>query len=515
MPGAGTQYKDVHDPDDKWIADIETALGCVHDDEVKTGSICRVPEKIRRAEGKGYSYRPKLVAMGPFHRGTRSDLQINELTKWQFMHSLLAGPTQNNSSTLHKCSKAIKEIGSIIRASYGEKIEMGEEEFARMMLLDGCYLLEFLLRLTKHEERVDQKYVLQVLTDLTLLENQIPFVVLTTLSSILFELLDAAEQPKLASLCAPSQQQVGHKVKLSPKNTAQSLFECNDDFPEGVYHFLHLIHLCSPDPYREEQGGKDPLKLQRCARKLQALGITIKAKATQTNDAQGDDQSEETAASVLRKFVDKFEFKIEFNKEERELTIPPLHIKERTQVKWRNLIAWEQIGLPEVGYKFTSYAYFFKGLVCSVHDLKLLKQEGVIKVDNEAIKDEDLVKMFQTITTGAEQRDGRYGTVCQGLNAAEWNGMAGCCALMFRMPWHYWRRFLEWLQHGLMTWLRTFVDIYLGTPWKIVGVIVGAIVLALTITQTVYAVRDPVRFRRACGELIMSTWMLALNKNDV
>ncbi|XP_028788674.1 UPF0481 protein At3g47200-like [Neltuma alba] len=489
MPGAGTQCKEVHDPDDKWIVDIETVLGCVEDDKVKTGSICRVPEKIRPAEDQGYSYRPQLVAMGPFHRGTSNDLQIHELTKWQFMRSLLAVRTQNNSLSVERCSKAVKGRGSIIRASYGEKIEMGEEEFARMMLLDGCFLLELLLRLTEPKEPVEQKYVLQFLTDLTLLENQIPFIVLSTLSSTLLKLPDAAQRPGLPDPQHALSHHLFNEFKLSPENIAKSLLECNDaraDFSKGVYHFLHLIHLCSPDPYPEEERRKHPRKLQRCARKLQALGITIKAKAKQTTDAQGDDESEENAASVLRKFMDKFEFKIEFNERKRELIIPTLHIKEATEVKWRNLIAWEQIGLTEIGYKFTSYAYFFKGLVCSVHDLKLLEHKGVIKVQNEVIKDKDLVKMFRSITTGEEKMDGRYRKVCKRLNKAKVNG----CCVIFKMPGHYLWRFLEWLRHRLSTtYLGALQRTYLKAPWKIVGVVYGTILLILTVMQVVYAAR--------------------------
>ncbi|KAK4253224.1 hypothetical protein QN277_010554 [Acacia crassicarpa] len=80
----------------EWIVEIQRTLGCVNNNKVKTCSICRVSEKIREAEAidKGsYNYRPKCVAIGPIHRGTRSDLQIMEETKWRSMHKLLSRPT--------------------------------------------------------------------------------------------------------------------------------------------------------------------------------------------------------------------------------------------------------------------------------------------------------------------------------------------------------------------------------------------------------------------------------------
>ncbi|KAK4253212.1 hypothetical protein QN277_010543 [Acacia crassicarpa] len=422
-----------------------------------------------------------------------------EETKWRFMHKLLSRPTvQEQTKTIKICSEKIRAIESIIRASYAEKIEMASEELARNMLLDACFLLELLIRLSENTETDpsdlgyiinDKKKMVRVLTDLTLLENQIPFFLLTALSSNLLSSHDHAEQQELATLLNLSQDQ-----KLSPQNLVKSLFdECDvtragPHLSKGVYHFLHLIHLCYPDPYDPQQHkqSKAPLQLLRCARKLQAFGITIKA--SQTKHCGGNNKAGILAAA-LTEFVDKFEFKIEFNETQRELTIPTLHIKEATEVKWRNLIAWEQLGLNGIGYKFSSYAYFLKGLVSSVHDIQLLKEKGVISVDHEEAKDEDLVIIFQSIISEEEQMDGRYRKVCKGLNRAKVDGVVGCCVLILRMVWHYFRKFLEWLQRGLISSLLSFVDIYLGTPWKFIGVVVGAALLALTIIQTVYAIR--------------------------
>ncbi|KAK4253220.1 hypothetical protein QN277_010550 [Acacia crassicarpa] len=486
----------------EWIVEIQRTLGCVNNNKVKTCSICRVSEKIREAEAidKGsYNYRPKCVAIGPIHRGTRSDLQIMEETKWRSMHKLLSRPTNKKlkGETVKICSESIRRMESIIRASYVEKIEMASEELVRNMLLDACFLLELLLRLSENTETDpsdlypninDKKKMVRVLTDLTLLENQIPFLLLTILTAKLLNHPEAAAQQELAALFKLSQGK-----RLSPQDLVESLFdECHvagavRDFSKGVYHFLHLIHLCYPDPYpQQHKQSKAPLQLLRCARKLQAFGITIKA--SETNHSMGNNKTGILAAA-LTEFVDKFEFNIEFNETQRELTIPTLHIKEATEVKWRNLIAWEQLGLIGVGYKFSSYAFFFKSLVSSVHDIQLLKENGVIKVDHKEAKDEDLVIMFQSIINGEEQTDGRYRKVCKGLNRAKVNGVVGCCVLILRMVWHYFRKFLEWLQRGLISSLLSFVDIYLGTPWKFIGVVVGAALLALTITQTVYAIR--------------------------
>ncbi|XP_054780853.1 UPF0481 protein At3g47200-like isoform X2 [Prosopis cineraria] len=190
--------------------------------------------------------------MGPIHRGTKSELQIMEEAKWRYMHHLLSRPTGNlQCMTLRSCCELLIGFDSIIRASYadGETMELGAEELARIMLLDGCFLLELLLKL--HENVIPdpplrrnqsdpsldftdgKKKILRVLTDLTLLENQIPFLVLELLS------LEASPEKE-----------------LSPEKLAESLFGCkvaSAGFSKGVSHFLHLMHSCSPDPYDQRR----------------------------------------------------------------------------------------------------------------------------------------------------------------------------------------------------------------------------------------------------------------------
>ncbi|KAK4253227.1 hypothetical protein QN277_010557 [Acacia crassicarpa] len=76
---------------DKWIIDIGEALGYKHYERAKTGSICKVPERIREAnkEKSEEWYRPRFVAIGPIHRGATIDLQTMELTKWRYADKLL------------------------------------------------------------------------------------------------------------------------------------------------------------------------------------------------------------------------------------------------------------------------------------------------------------------------------------------------------------------------------------------------------------------------------------------
>lgn len=292
---------------DQWIVEIQTTLGCINYNRVKAGSICRVPQKMKEAEalyGKGNTshYRPRVVAMGPFHRATTitSDLFIMEEVKWCFMHNLFSRhktDPETVEKTVKKCGKAIESLGSITRESYREKIEMESEELAKMMLLDASYFLEFLLKLdVKDNNNVhssEKKKNVCALTDFMLLENQIPFFLIRTLSSKLLDVWNIVRAPhNLAPLLKLSDEVGQYSLRqLSPRKLAELLglrIDHVDSF-EGVCHFLDLIHLCYRDPYQQQDVQRTPPQLQRCAKQLQYLGITIRP--PQTNHAQGNIKS--------------------------------------------------------------------------------------------------------------------------------------------------------------------------------------------------------------------------------
>lgn len=225
-----------------WMHSIKVTLGSLDHREVKSfiSSIPSVSSKLKKPNDEAYS--PMLVTIGPIHRATKTHLLAMEEHKWRYMLALLHR-TQNPVSTLDKCGTVILGLDDAVRASYGGHIKYEPHELAKIMLLDGCFLLELLLRFsprrlmnneeTHHHHGSDfivknHEILFSVLTDLTLLENQIPFFVLKTLARILFPDVFTSEADYLVS------------------DLALSLF----GFPlirhcSSVAHFLHLLHLSS------------------------------------------------------------------------------------------------------------------------------------------------------------------------------------------------------------------------------------------------------------------------------
>ncbi|TKY50373.1 UPF0481 protein [Spatholobus suberectus] len=189
--------------DHSWIVSMQVMLGSLHHHQVQTCSISSVRDELRNPNEA--AFKPKEVSVGPLHRGTTRRVRLMEETKWHFMSEFLDGAgtgIENQNKLLGECCIEILELDKIISASYGGNIESEPHELAKMMIVDGCFLLELLIRLGRYMESQDddtssrsyyddpllksKKKIVSILNDITMLENQIPFIVLKKLYRTVF-----------------------------------------------------------------------------------------------------------------------------------------------------------------------------------------------------------------------------------------------------------------------------------------------------------------------------------------
>lgn len=442
-----------------WMHSIKVTLGSLDHREVKSfiGSIPSVSSKLRKHNEEAYS--PKLVTIGPIHRGSSSHLLAMEEHKWRYMLALLHR-TQNPVSTLDECGRVILGLDDAVRASYGGNIKYDPHELAKIMLLDGCFLLELLLKCSPQDmvpqiPKEDNHHgfsdpilgqedmLSSFLTDLTLLENQIPFFVLKTLARVLFPHVFTS--------------QVAHLVAdLTLSLFSYPLIHC-----PSVAHFLHLMHLSSiiDEGQKVKQAQQE---LKRCAARLRAAGVTLRP--VERNS----------------KVVNRFGFDIRFAKG--VLEIPPLHVVETTEVYLRNFIAWEQSRIG-ISRQFTSYALFLRGLVCSSQDIELLVSIGVLVKDTK-ISNEDLLAFFGTITKGVDQMDSSYSKLCEDLNTySAVNPLKKFPILV----WHYCRLCVECIRYSCKHSYKILIRDHIPNVWKLIGIVAAVVLLVLTIMQTYYS----------------------------
>jgi len=491
-------------------------LDCVDNENMDTCSIHLVPEKLRKS--KVEAYKPQVVSIGPLHQGKRMELQHMEKIKWRCLLHLLNRASVGADEALKKCGSAMLKLDKVVRASYSvDKLEFDSSDLAKCMVLDGCFLLELLISgSTELDNKINNTssdsspggHVIRggkVLSDLTLLENQIPLVVLELLSSKLFPHVfggygdthgDILIQQLALSILGYDYASLGSRCgKLN------------------VYNFLELVHAfidnekggTKRDVKIPIDSGEDEsnrrLKLNRCANELLVAGVTIKGKI----NAQMEDSN--IAA------MNRFDMRITFS--DGKLEIPQLRITETTEAKWRNFIAWEvnknkvekyngeralseDMSEARTRFHFLYYAWFFQSLICSVDDVKLLLDREVIwvAVDKKGRRiksNEDLVDLFCKMSEGVSESDVEETDMDPWISEVilQLNSYRStlCTTATFRIMWHVLKGSLTLFCYNWMRSFRLLRRDYIPTRWKLIAVIAAAAGVILTAAQTFFSAR--------------------------
>lgn len=171
----------------------------------------RVPCELRAIKTEAYT--PQMFLIGPLHRD-KPELQYMEKEKRRCMSDFFnrvleqdMEQKQNNGESSKNCSEAIAwdkcrrvvlELEEEAREWYAGDIDLDKHQLVEMLLLDACFILELFHKckpVTIPTSRVQYPSIdplsgnfriLQTLrNDLTLLENQIPFVVLQKLFDLI------------------------------------------------------------------------------------------------------------------------------------------------------------------------------------------------------------------------------------------------------------------------------------------------------------------------------------------
>ncbi|MFS8001613.1 hypothetical protein Hanom_Chr13g01192381 [Helianthus anomalus] len=94
-------------------------------------------------------YNPRVVSIGPLHRND-THLQAAEEEKATYLFSLLSRLSDSSRvEALHLCVEKVYASIDQIRSCYAETIGYRTSELAKLMVMDGCFILEFLYRFAK------------------------------------------------------------------------------------------------------------------------------------------------------------------------------------------------------------------------------------------------------------------------------------------------------------------------------------------------------------------------------
>jgi hypothetical protein len=286
---------------------MKTLLHSV-DDNIQSGSISLVAEELRNPSNLEV-YIPSVVSMGPRYTKFKEELLHMDEIKLRCMLSLFhrAAKDGNIDGIIEKCNEVIWNLYDKIQATYVVDIEFERYELAKIMLVDGCFLLELLItkglelnQLPSHlnvtSTNIHSPFTLQVLkndnvlSDLTLFENQIPMFIVHALSKILFPYFSEQDSKETETLFN----------NLALSILAYSQLSQDKSLEIKLHHLLDVVHS-SVNNSSSSNNNNNPqhvvnnmpnstetklvkvmtkLKLKRCATRLEAAGVSIQQLAS-------------------------------------------------------------------------------------------------------------------------------------------------------------------------------------------------------------------------------------------
>uniref|UniRef100_A0A6N2LKE8 Uncharacterized protein n=1 Tax=Salix viminalis TaxID=40686 RepID=A0A6N2LKE8_SALVM len=376
------------------------------------------------------TYQPELVSIGPYHRGKDHVLEFEE-RKWFFLGKILS----RSRTDLSNYVGALKLQERLTRDCYSETVSMSSHDFVEMMLLDSCFVLELLRNLNHSKDMIDEDdpiftrpWLIPILIrDLLKCENQLPYFLLDLVFSLSGGNGDIKQNPDPLPILALK------SFDLVFPRRAEIL---NKFKPWHGKHLLDLFHssLLPTDQVsiRIDLEEYHPSEQSiQCVTQLRPSGIKFRPRK-----------------------CDSF---LDINFRNRVLQIPSVTINDFTSTVLVNCVALEHYEEKKSKY-FTEYVSFMNCLIDQPRDVTFLCSEGIITRFSQ--DDQYVADLFNTL----------------GKNVA-FNIRECYLSKIFREVESYYSS--NWAAMR-----RT----YFSSPWSFISVLSAAVLLALTMVQSIMSV---------------------------
>ncbi|KAI3682557.1 hypothetical protein L1987_82619 [Smallanthus sonchifolius] len=397
-------------------------------------SIYMLPHTLRDISPS--SFNPQVVSIGPLHRED-ANVQAFEKTKITYMNKLMRHTKSPREEVLNSCMKKAYTLMDEIKSCYVWTKTYGDAQIAEMMVMDACFILEFINGL----ERADNPYAGNksqfsgVLFDLVLLENQIPFFFLKQI----YECTILKNHPNVSLVSF--MKKILKFLNIFTGDIVIDYISSNTN----IHHILSLLHECYKPPDDIKPTSPRP-KIIYSAADLHRAGVNFKPK------------------QIIPKWEMMMEVKLNRfpcfpgSWGKATLTMPVLKVGDSTEKILRNLIAYEQSS-PTCNH-ITSYAYAMDMLVNTSEDVAKLVDSGV--VINEMGSNEEVANMINDICKLVLREDFFYNE--------QWE-------TLYNYSNSYWPKNIAWLR-----------STYFSSPWSIIALFAGIILFVLTLVQTIFTV---------------------------
>ncbi|KAF8018130.1 hypothetical protein BT93_H3125 [Corymbia citriodora subsp. variegata] len=389
------------------------------------------------------AYLPQVVSFGPYHHGKDHLLPMEE-HKHRTLHRFL----KRSGKCLESFLDSLREVAQALEESYDAldpmwKVGSSEDaasKFLKLMITDGCFLLEILRTTT--EEKLDyavndpifsshgKLHIMpHIKRDMLMLENQLPMLVLHRLVAVES---DGKKNPYSDNLVF----------------SALTLYSNNTTVSKDIGKCLHVLDvyrksLLLPEKKSEEKKSKEKPKLPKegskdgeemiwSATKLHEHGI----KFSKSDTSSLKDIS--FASGVLR--------------------LPMITVDDTTWYVFLNLILFEHFHVG-AGNEVTSYIFLMDKIIDKEGDVALLEAQGIIQ--NAIGSDKAVAELFNSL--------------CKEVTLEPESGLD---------PGHAAVR--KYCKNSWFTWIAALCHTYFGSPWSVLSLVAAILLFAIAIIQTAY-----------------------------
>ncbi|KAJ0566768.1 hypothetical protein HanPSC8_Chr06g0248821 [Helianthus annuus] len=378
-------------------------------------------------------YEPAVVSLGPYHY-RRAHLAEAE----EYKLITLEEYSSSTRETIDTLYNRVFEVVHDARKCYidGSTHAYNDDEFNLMMLRDGCFVLFFIecvsvgsSRLLLNNEYLGALGFANVIHDIFLLENQIPFVVLEVLLTLKF-----------------------------PDDKGE-------DILNGFFNYLKYGEVVIMD--EKVLGNKQPLHLLELYRSyFITLPISLGPGSTNISKYVKQNRVFPSATELksqwifLRSISDD---DIAFHSHccYGVLELPRRAIFSGTKAIYLNMIAYESCAHNPNDFRVSTYVRIMKSLIIQHDDVKELKKKGIL-IHNLG-RDEHVVKMYDEFEVPA------------------------CNFYFFDQ---FLLVFENHLDRKYKTWTGELITDYFSSPWKTVALLAAIAVLFTSFLQTYFAAKQ-------------------------
>ncbi|KAK6790833.1 hypothetical protein RDI58_009914 [Solanum bulbocastanum] len=418
----------------------------LYNSPIKSRTIFKVNVWLRESNPSAYT--PKMVSIGPYHK--KND-QLRPMEKYKSLY-LRRFLKRNEGLDMHSCVIELQKLEKEALNCYGdiEDLNIESHKFCKMLLLDGCFVVEFIREICgifpREEDEINTNIGCiynKILRDLMLLENQLPFFVLNKLH----DMTKQDDELPLAIQAVISFPFFVDLENMIKKNIYEPLIEIATN-AGNIKHLLHAVHIlsCHGNPTKTSNDDTMWNIFMPNATELSEAGVRF----AKDRNSDGNKNNNSDMTSL---FDIKFDGGL--------MTIPCFQVVDETEAFLRNLIAYEQQSYEVQPKYFSDFAIFMDHLIDSDKDVNLLRQKGIIK--HLMGEDKDVSSLFNKIGNGVTT----YST------------------------FYYGKECLRASQHcekKLNTMIANLMRNYCSSPWVGASTVAAIILLLLTTIQTILAI---------------------------